>query len=590
MSMNTSIAYLDCEVLHKNHNRAGKNYWGTYWQEIFGQLGYTATRYDSTNDLCKNLSNCRVVFLDEIEINTKQKDQICSWVEKGGILVGSLTAGLDDLFGIMSYDMRYESDDIFSIQAYVAMKEDAYPYLPDAAKKFFTLPVISKFRLCCTVQDANSMAYILEPSSFIVSGKGVKDTGIPAFWKRNICKGQVFYFPFSIPQTMCILHQGRPVDRDWDGDGYYRTGDSIVLTQCHDLTHAYADSYLHILQAILDKAEIPSIFQLPPKGGKLVDMVLHYGGDDECDYSGVQLKAASKMQELGLPYHINIQPNSDKSGFAVTPEDYESLQNLSCERSIHFDFFKTRTVFTEEDVYEQLDLYVRTFGETPVCSVNHVLMWNGWVDFPRWCWQKGMKGDASRAHKFLVPEANPVNSFGLGFGTAFPHFVMDDWRYNNRFMDYVYMPIMLYEPRITKDNESEDLDQLYGVIDIAKEEAWLLSVFYHPVYIVNEPACLKAIMHTLDYIKEKNYRVLHMGTDMACLWWHSRNNSSVTLHDNYYLVHAAHEDGVVVRFPERGETFCMLDGKRVEMERRQVSGRSCLLIVVPFGKHRLSIK
>lgn len=363
----------------------------------------------------------------------------------------------------------------------------------------------------------------------------------------------------------------------------------MVLTRCHDLSLPYADYYLYILQAILDMTELPSIFQLPPMDGNVTDIVFHYGGDDECDYSGVQLKSASVMHQLGLPYHINIQPNEDKSGFAVTKEDYDTLRSLSCERSIHFDFFKTRTFFTEEDVNEQLDLYEKTFGETPVCSVNHVFMWSGWVDFPRWCWKRGMKGDATRTHSFLVPDPNPINKFGLGFGTAFPHFVMDDWRYNNRFMDYVYMPVMLYEPRITSSNEADDKSQLCRIIERARENAWLLSIFLHPVYIANEPSCLKAINYIIDYIKEKNYQVVHMGTDKACLWWHDRNKSLIMPDGDGYLVNAEHEEGVIIRFPDHGQTACFIDGKNVQMERREIAGRKSILVAVPFGEHKLTI-
>ncbi len=223
----TPVAYLVCESSQTNKNRTGENYWDAYWKEIFSQLGYTATRYNSLDNLCKNLSACRIIFLGETEVNSCQKELLRSWVEKGGILVGSLTAGLDDLFGIISSELRYESYDTYTIQSLVAMKEQGFAYLPEAAGKSFTLPVISKFKLCNTEEDTTSLAFILEYSSFSVSGRDLSDSGVPGFWQRNVGSGKAFYFPFSIPKTVCILHQGRPVNRDWDGDGYYRTGDGI---------------------------------------------------------------------------------------------------------------------------------------------------------------------------------------------------------------------------------------------------------------------------------------------------------------------------------------------------------------------------
>jgi hypothetical protein len=582
------VAYLDCSLLHKARNKACENHWSSYWQEVAGQMGYSATRYDSFEDLRENLSSCRVLFIDEVDGSTGDKESILSWVQNGGILVGSLTFGLDELFGITSGEICYETDDEYTIQAYAAMKDHAYSYLPEAAEKSFTLPVISKYRICKTQEDVNSLAFLLPPTSCSVSGSH-EDSGIPAIWERKVGDGKVFYFAFSIPKTLCILHQGRPVDRDWDRDGFYRSGDSIVLTQCHDLTNPYADYYLYILQEIIDQINMPSIYPLPPKDGKPADLAIHFIGDDECDDTKGQVAAAQKMVELNLPYHINIMPDSSKTGFAVSKDEYEILRGLDCERSIHFDFFRARQFFTEDEVNSQLNLYKKTFGETPICSVNHALMWSDWTDFPRWCWKRGMKGDASRAHRFLIPDVNKVNSFGFGFGTALPHFVMDDWIYQNRLMDYVYMPTMFNEPRISQSTERKDKDQIESIIDKAKASAWLMSCFFNPVYLVRDPDCQKALTYLLNYIVTKKYRVLYIGTDSACLWWHARNKSSVFERDGTYLVHASYKNGIVVRFPYRPDTTCLLDGKPAIMELHEIAGRKCQLVVVPFGDHCISI-
>jgi hypothetical protein len=582
------VAYLDCASLLKARNKVCENHWSSYWQEITGQMGYSATRYDSFEHLRRNLSSCRVLFIDEVDVPAVDKESILSWVHHGGILVGSLTFGLDELFGITSGELCYETDDEYTIQAYAAIKENAVSYLPEAAEKSFTLPVISKYRICITQEDVNSLAFLLPPTFCSVSGSH-EESGNPAIWERKAGKGQVFYFAFSIPQTLCILHQGRPVDRDWDRDGFYRSGDGIVLTQCHDLENPYADYYLYILQAILDQINMPSIYPLPPKDGKPADLAIHFLGGDACDTMKVQVAAASKMHELDLPYHVNIMPDSRITGFAVSKEAYGTLRGLDCERSIQFNFFRARQFFTEDEVNAQLSLFKKTFGETPICSANHAWMWSGWADFPRWCWNRGMKGDASRAHHFLIPDANPVNTFGFGFGTAFPHFVMDDWIYQNRLMDYVYMPMMFYEPRISQSTERKDKSQIKRIIDKAKASAWLMSCFFHPMSLVRDPDCQKALTYLLNYIVTKKYRVLYIGTDSACLWWHSRNKSSVLERDGTYLVHASYKDGIVVRFPDRPDATCLLDGKPVKMEHHQMAGRDCRLVVVPSGDHCISL-
>lgn len=568
---------------------AGKNYYDAYWEEILTELGVSAACYESVSELCRHLQNHSLVILGELPVSAGENEALRQFVNNGGFLIGSLTEGTDGLFGVETQGMHFEADDEYTIQAYAAWNEAGKPDLPADVPPGITLPVISKYRECTLNGDTASLLYFLPPTSFAIGGG--TDSGIPGLTARKLGGGTAYYFTFSLPQTLCCLHQGRPVDRDWDGDGFYRTGDAITLTQCHDLSVPYGDLYLSILRDIMDRAGIPSVWQLPPtEEGAITELVIHFGGDDEYDRTNVQIPAAERMHALGLPYHLNLLPGQKYGSgeeFAVSREQYAALNALGCERSIHFDFFRPRTFFTEEDVYEQLDNYEKVFGETPVCSVNHVLMWSGWSDFPRWCEKRGLKGDASRTHVFLVPDANPINQFGLAFGTAFPHFVMDDWRYENRMLDYCYLPIMLYEPRVTAEHEEEDRQKLRALLDRSKSEGWLLNFFIHPVYVARSEDCVRAIEFTVDYLKKEGCIVRYFGTDETCLWWHARKSSTVSGSAGVYTLNAPYRDGAIIRFPETIGERCTVDGKPAKLTKRTIAGKNCGLLAVAQGVHHI---
>lgn len=585
-----SVAYVRDARQEKACQTAGCNYYDAYWEEIANELGVSAVCYQSVAECCASLEKHKIVFLGAVCATEQEKEALNRFCANGGILVGSLAEGMDSLFGVVGLCVHPEADDEYTVQAYAGWDEVGAAYLPPDLKRNVTLPVISRYRECSVAQDVEALLFFLPPTSFAVGGG--KNSGVPLFTVRQIGKGKAFYFAFSLTQTLCNLHQGRPVDRDWDRDGFYRTGDQITLTQCQDLTIAYGDLYLSMLETILDEAGIPSVWKLPPtETGDITELVLHFGGDDEYDHTNVQLPAAERMYNLGLPYHLNLLPGGKLGSgeeFAVTKEEYQRLKDLNCERSIHFDFFKPRTFFTEEDVNDQLDTFEAIFGETPVCSVNHVMMWTGWTDFPRWCEKRGMKGDASRVHVFLVPDANPVNKFGLAFGTAFPHFVMDDWRYRNRMMDYCYLPVMLYEPRISEENQQQDEKQLVDILERSRQQGWMLNFFIHPVYVARCEECIRAIEYTVKYLQEKQYRVRFFGTDGACMWWHSRKQSKISSEDGKYIVSANYCDGAILRFPDSFADKCLVDGKEVLLERRKVDGKFCKLLAVAQGDHTIA--
>jgi hypothetical protein len=560
-------------------------------EEVFDELGIAASVYRTEEELLRDLQGKKCVVLTDSDLSEKAFLKLSEWVEKGSVLIGFQTKGADPLFGIEDAGELKQGDDPFTINGYISLKKKEYLPVEEAYKH--TLPVISPVRRILP-KDAEVIGEMLTPvSSNIFQG----NSEYAAITVKPKGKGFCFYFSYGLAQTVCVIHQGRPVDRDYDQDGMYRTGDGIVLTSAHNLSLPYADYHLYILQYMTDKAGIPSKHFLPPADGQISDLLLHYGGDDEADPSGIQRKAMEFMKSRGLPYHFNIMPNKDITGFEVDKELYDEIRRNGQECSLHFNFLKIREFLTKEEFDQQLDLYEKYYGETPVVTVNHCLIFRGWTEQARWASERGIKGDNSRAHTRLMPEANPVNVFGLAFGTTYPHFVYDDHLHGNRRLPYTYIPIAFYEARVRIDEHHEkDIKRLWDILQKAVDNAWTMNMFFHPVYIARTPECTEAIDQLLKFIEQTGYRSVHMGNDKLCLWWFDRSKSEVitekqTEKELVLKVSATNKEGLVIRIPDSlGFNVCFVDEKKTVCERRKIAGRYCLLAVIPQGVHQVVLK
>ena len=583
-----------------DRNRAGLNHYDSYMPEILGQLGVFAKAYPSLGELLEGIDGHAVAFLGEANVGARDIGRLTRWVEGGGTLVGALTTGADGLFGVAASREVHEVGGGYSVQAYAVVSDGCEAFCPSPGAAGnpaqAALPVLSRWLRCEPMPGAARLFHMLDPFSFNSTGFGPSGakligSGAPALIMNAVGRGRSFYLTFSLAKTVCLLHQGRPVDGDWDGDGMLRAEDGIVLPPFMDFTVPYADYYLHMLQAITDLAGVPSLFQLPPQEHEPADLAVYFGGDDECDRSGVQMAAAKAMHGLGLPYHINLMPAPDGGGFALGADDAAALRTLGCETSIHYDFLGMRAPIREGALDAQLRLYKETFGETPVCGVNHYFMWSGWADIPRWLCERGVKGDNTRPNSPNVRQgdSNPIDSFGFGFGTALPHFVMDDWAHGNERISLAQLPVMLYEARMGGDTSEADAVRLGALLDRAAMNGWPLNYFVHPVYIVRDPRCLNAIRHCAEHIARRGYRAAYMGTDAMCLWWHDRAASRVTGSDGRYSVRAESGLGAVIRLPDQPYRSCRVDGASAVAERRSVAGRPCLLVAVAQGDHEVTV-
>ncbi len=591
-------AYVYEEAHCKEANRKGNNYWYKYVGEMFDEMGLRPSEIsliDLEND--ETLSAYKYIIVGDFNLNDQSKQVLQRWVAAGGVLLGFVTKDADDLFGIKRIRTLKQPDDEFTVSAYYRFNAiDGINPDPHYSYEGAKLPIISDVEIV-EVEGGESLGTLFDAVQ--------KNLGCEAIVKRSIGLGKTYYFTFDLLQTLWTMHQGRPVVRDIDGDGYYRVGDSLALGRIISLEVPYADYWLQFIERVLTEIPQPIVHQLPPfADGSVPDMLLHYGGDDECT-PGIQVKASNYMKNKGLGYHMNIMP--DKEGkFAISAEEYRAIQNNGHSLSLHYDFATPHNHFTEADVREQLDQYVAAFGEIPIATVNHYLTHTGWVEQARWASNYGVKGDNSRAHSF-TPPYNPINLLGFGFGTVYPHFVYDDHEHGNRRIPYTYIPIALYEPRIYEETRDEDVHRIQHALDRASHFNWTMNVFLHPIYIAGDgwnENCLPAIEEILRYIGEKQYKALHYSTDQLCLWWNERSETNIK---NYAINHSDHgkvesvsftvqtasANGIFVKMPVLAqigeEPNYVIDGEKRSCVIRKQNGIDRAFCYIPEGRHQVEI-
>jgi len=434
-----------------------------------------------------------------------------------------------------------------------------------------------------------------------------KDTGCAAVTGRQLEKGHVFYFAFSVPQTIWVLHQGRPVDHDYDGDHRLRRSDAIVIRP-HSSEVAYADEILFLLQNMIAVEPHPFVHQLPPlpppgsKGGdeaegRIPDAVFFWGGDDEAASDGLQLIASNWMKQHGLPYHINAMRRKDGK-FGLSVEDARKIRSNGHEIAPHFNFvdgFAQHLGFARDDVLAQAAAFRRQFGAGWTCSVNHSCRWTGWAEPARWMHEAGGKADNSFVPA-PSPPSNPVNRFGFSFGTAFPFWFYDDWKAGNRKIEFLEEPITAYECGYFK--EHTDFPTLHKAIDFAARYHLTMNMFYHPLYIARYPACRAAIGEALRYLSERKIRALHWGNDQLYAWWNARSETrlspiAVDQSEVRFQVETDYAPGVIVKVPlgRRAVKSAAIgdDANPRNFTSQQRFGQNWAMVVVPRGKTRVTL-
>ncbi|MBI3945672.1 MAG: hypothetical protein HY321_07125 [Armatimonadetes bacterium] len=589
--MNLSIAYCYDDDLRRAANAEGRNYWYRYVEEILDRLGATGTAIGRGDlDDAARLAGFSALIVGDLEaaqMPAGAPEVLRAWVEAGGLLIGFMTAGLDDVFGCRAITRVRRPGDDFCPSASFALTEH-----PACAGVHSTLHPEQRL-----IAIGDSLALKPDEGTEVVArlfnlwGASIG----AAITARRLGAGTAFYFGIHVPQTFWAIQQGRPIDADYDGDGYLRSSDARVIGT-NDPEVAYTDEILFLLANMLAVRPHPTLSPIPPLDGRPADLLLFWGGDDE-HMEDVQLPASDWMRSRGLPYHINIMPI--RGHFAVSREDFAHIRANGHEPSLHFNFiddFRHPGGFTAEDVASQARAYREAFGCDPVCVVTHFARWVGWHEPAEWMAARGIKADNSHFHRGSPP-LNPVNSFGFSFGTAYPFWFYSDWRDGNRRLDFLEEPITAYEMGYVQSNENPSFEGLRTILDLAARTHLTLNTFYHPVYIARFPQCRNAIDELLRYLEARRYRAVHMGNDEVWRWWEARSRGRIT-------DARADEDGVsctascdypggfTLRVPcgERAPKAATCDGAPAALLAREEFGQHWAEVALPAGEHQLELR
>ncbi len=580
-------AYVYDEEFRINTNKQDKNYWYEYIREINEQLGLRAREIPlKLLEDSESLNEISILFIGNFPISDKMRDNLDDWVKNGGVLIGFGTDGLDKIFGNKFDSVISQPQDDFTISGYFSLQPDElttdiHSYLHPEQK----LIIFSEIR-GIKPKDSVEIARLY--------GTDKVDTGYSAITKRNYGKGHAYYFAFNIPQTMWVLHQGIPITYDRDGDGYYRTGDLLAIGQ-NEREVLYADEILFLIQNMIAQKPQPLIYAMPPKDSQIPDAMFYWGGDDEAA-KGTQLWASNWMKEKGLPYHINIMRNA-KGEFTVTREEAQAIIANGHEPSLHYNFIDNfgPLAFTEADIKDQMDAFYKHFGFYPVCTVNHWCRWTGWADTAKWMQSAGGKADNSYIHHPLPP-LNPANRLGFVFGTCFPFYFYDDYKGENKRLDFLEEPITAYEVGYSATDVT-DFDIVHKVIDVATKYHLVMDMFFHPINVYNHPACRSAIEEILRYIEEKGIIAVHRGNDGVWEWWDKRSKSQVydiiVDEDNIsFKTCCEYKDGMIVKLPmklDNKKIKVVCDGKPVDYKIRRDFGRDWMYIAVSTGNCEIGV-
>lgn len=583
-------AYLYDPEVHEAVNDRSENYWFAYAEEILRQLGLAATAVNVRDEkqTAEALAAARVVFVGDARAGSFRDlaHDLHNWVHAGGTLVGFGADGLDEIFGNAFHSVTPERDGAFAMAALVRLND--HPLARAIAPPDLTdqpIPIFGPLRKV-TPQVSETLATLLSLR--------LAETSFPAVTLRQLGRGWACYFAFDLAQTLWVLHKGRPVDGDYDLDGYLRLSDAIVTGHLRQDV-PYADMLLFLLQNLVYCAGLPMVHQIPPLVGEVGDLIVFFGGDDEGLTDGSQVAASDFMRSRGLPYHINIMPNVS-GHFALTVAEHDHIVANGHEASLHFNFidgFAHPCGFSHADVERQARLFLENFGHAPVVSVNHWCRWTGWAEPAKWMASCGLKGDNSRLG-LSSPPLNPVNRIGLAFGSAFPHYYYDDASGSNRRIDFLAVPGMAYE--VGYLGNATDFETLHRALDLAVHFHMTANFFYHPIYIAHQESCRRAIDELVRYLREGQRRTVFLGCDALWTWWDARARSSVhtmTALDNglQLLAQCAYHDGMVVKLPVVREVTCVnVNGKASPPVIQKHFGLPWLLIPCPFGESQITIE
>ena len=584
--------------LQEAANAAGHNYWYAYVEEILSRIGVSARPFDL--EACADagaLDRVGVLFLGNFrsaDLPADAAEVLGQWVRAGGILIGFATEGLDDLFGIAAGETLPQAAGPFSINGYfeftsAAVAQDCRAPIDPEQR----LIILSPLRLIRELEGESVARLFVVDAASREEGRRARDAGAPAITHCRLGAGHAFYFAFDVAQTMWTIQQGRPVDQDYDGDGYLRRTDASVIGR-NSCAVPYTDALHFLLASMIGRAPVPMIHPIPPCEGRVAPALLYFGGDDECQ-PGVQVPASDFMAARGLPYHMNIMPREGE--FALNADEQAHIEANGHELAVHYNFidgFELPGGFSREDVLAQARLFRQVFGRDSVCNVNHWVRWCGWAEPSRWMCEAGNQGDNS-FFGWTSPPLNPVNLIGFAHGSALPRYMWDDAAHGNERIDFLELPITGYEVGYLEDEFAPE--NLKAGLDLARRYHLTLEFFWHPIYIARYPACQRAIDELVRLIGQLPVPPVLMGPDRLCHWWRARSGASIEGAQQQaggvvFEVCCDWAEGYVAKVPtgERQAGECLVDGRAVGFEKALEFGQHWAFIPLESGRRMVELR
>ena len=580
----TNVAYLYDAGLHEKANAAGKNYWGIYVAELFDWLGVSAASVapgELQSDETLERLDVLVIGRDAAKSLEGAAVDLKRWVERGGLLIGFMPEGMEELFAVERRGFLLQGTDPFSINSTFGWTGALLTRgLQSPLQPPEPLPILSDRVLLCPA-----------PGTLAASPEG------PAVVYRRQGKGGTLYFAYDLAQTAWAVRQGRPVDKDYDLDAWmFRTTDGAV-TGPRMVKGLVLDEVLFLLERVLARHGVASLDRLPPHAGKPSDILLFWGGDDEGLSDGSQLSASAFMKARGLPYHINVMPVGSR-GFGLSLEDARKILDNGHELSIHFNFVTdwSRPDYSAEDLKAQWQMFVERYGLRPQVYVAHCLRWCGWDETPLVLEGLGMTGENMRLG---VPTplgvGNPCDRLGFAWGTVFPFYYRAGHQEANRRIRFLALPIQCYEVGYDASAGKAESTVLHAQLDFALHYRLTTNMFFHPCTVMRE--CVReAVDETLRYLRARRANVHHLAHDALARWWMARSASKVQERregrKRTIRVATECEEGVTLRIPappRGGPVQVKVDGRRRSASPGKAIAGGFLMLPLERGEHEVTV-
>jgi len=455
-----------------------ENFFPVYIKEILRHAGIPFEIISKAN--LSSLSSYRILILPyNTSLTSSEKDEIRDFVAAGGSLIAiGGSSGLNEIFGVGRVERVLN-------EGYIEITDTDHLITSNLSS---SLHVVGKIPL-----------YPLSRGEVLAK---VKDTSgntldYPAVVLNRYGEGLAILIAPDLVSSVVNIQQGKPVIEDgpWPvNDNILKTDDGILLSYETDRDPVF--KHMVFLKPIADEEKeiiIKALLYACWEKGTPLPILWYWPGDIRAValYShdsdgGDEFKARcllSNMTALGVKSTWCIL-----LGEGYSKEFYSMLKRNGYEIALHYDAL--RRPWSEEEFSRQYDAVSSETGVSLVSDKNHYLRWEHWTEFYRWCEKKGIEADQTKG-------PTKVHNFGFLYGTCHPYFPIDDWRYRNRFLNVLEIP--LHDQEMWRGwPEKESIAVLNNFTYQAYMHYGVIHHLFHPAHIQRVHRVLNA---TIQYIK-----------------------------------------------------------------------------------------